>query len=376
MAAFLFRLSNSGDSHRRNSRRRFRARLETLEDRTTPACISPDAFMCTPLPVEGSAVHIHPQLRIIINGQDVLIPANIGISQQGFLPIHTHDASGRIHVESPVVRGFTLKDFFDTWGFTFSNREVVGYVTETARPMQMTVNGLGSMAFGALPLRDGDQIVIRADGAFPFANLTAAASTFTHSAEHYRFFITQSYNRYLGRGPDSAGLEGWVVRMQHGLSDEQLEAGFIGSAEYIANHGGTGAAWVRGLYQDLLGRTPDQGGLQAWLTQLDGGALPYHIALGFAASAEREGMRVREDYITFLGRNPSQPEVDGWVGLFLQGASNEDVVAGFAGSREYFYSPNKGRGTRADWVRSIYRDVLHRTPSDGEVNAWVAALGR
>jgi hypothetical protein len=41
-----------------------------------------------------------------------------GIDQQtGFLTeLHTHDASGIIHVESPVQRSFTLGQFFCEWG--------------------------------------------------------------------------------------------------------------------------------------------------------------------------------------------------------------------------------------------------------------------
>ncbi len=356
----------------------FQGRIEPLEDRTVPACISPDAFICTPLPPthQGLAMHIHPRVRIILNGQEQTIPANIGISAQGYLPMHTHDASGTIHVESPVVRDFTLKNFFDTWGQVLTNQEVLGFLTEGSRPVQVTLNGQPMAPSSTQPLRDGDQIVVRADNAFPVGNLGLVARALTHSAESYGYFITQAYQRYLDRTPDQAGLQGWIARMQAGLTDEQLEASFIGSTEYIASHGGTGAAWVRGMYQDLLGRAPDQAGLQGWIERLANGVKPYDVAYGFAASAEREGMRIREDYVTLLGRQPSQPEVNGWVAQFLAGVTNESVIAGFVGSREYFYNPAKGRGDRAAWLVSAYQDVLHRTPSEAEVNNWVAVLNR
>ena len=35
---------------------------------------------------------------------------------QGFYWLHTHDASGIIHVESPDERPYTLGNFFDIWG--------------------------------------------------------------------------------------------------------------------------------------------------------------------------------------------------------------------------------------------------------------------
>src|SRR5207248_1375539 len=80
--------------------------------------------------------------------------------------------------------------------------------------------------------------------------LTIAAAL-AHSPEAYSRFVSGAYQRFLDRTPASAEVAGWVTGMQHGLSDEQLEAGFIGSAEYIANHGGQGAGWVTGMYHDL-----------------------------------------------------------------------------------------------------------------------------
>lgn len=321
-------------------------------------------------------MHIHPRVRIIVNGQDVPIPTNVGISAQGYQPIHTHDATGMLHIEAPIVRDFHLKDFFDTWGFVFSKQEVAGWYTNAAQPFTMTVNNQPSTAFGSLLLRDRDEIVLRATGAFPIANLSNIATSFTHSDENFRNFVTQAYSKYLGRSPDPQGLAGWVVRMRQGMTQEQIEANFIGSAEYIASHGGTGEAWVRGMYQDLLGRSPDPVGLQGWVARLNSGTKPYDVAYGFAASAEREGIRVREIYTTFLGRQPSQAEVDGWVTQFINGARQEAVVAGFLGSREYFNSSRKGNGDSATWLRSAYRDILRREAGTAEVTSWLEVLNR
>jgi hypothetical protein len=71
-----------------------------------------------PLTMEGAALHIHEHLDLFVDGRAVTIPANVGIdASQGFLAaLHTHDTSGIIHVESPVVAGFTLGQFFDVWG--------------------------------------------------------------------------------------------------------------------------------------------------------------------------------------------------------------------------------------------------------------------
>ena len=90
----------------------------------------------------------------------------------------------------------------------------------------------------------------------------------------------------LARTPDGGGLNYWISSMQNGLSEESLESNFLGSAEYIANHGGTGQAWVAGMYRDLLGRDADDAGVQYWLNKLATGTTPEQVAYGFAVSPE------------------------------------------------------------------------------------------
>ncbi len=152
-------------------------------------------------------------------------------------------------------------------------------------------------------------------GKGPTAWLTVA-NGLAHSAEYYSNFVTAAYQQYLGRLPDANGLAYWVNQMQEGLSDERLEAGFIGSPEYIADHGGAGANWVQGLYQDLLGRAPRADEVAYWVNSLNNGMSPADVAFGFASSAEREGQRVTADYQRYLGRAPSPTEVNYWVNTF------------------------------------------------------------
>src|SRR5205807_8606494 len=115
-------------------------------------------------------------------------------------------------------------------------------------------------------------------------------------------------------------------------SDEQVEASFLGSQEYIAHHGGTGQAWVTGMYKDLLGRTPSTTEVNNWVAVLAAGTPSTVVALGFAARPEREAQRVRFNYQTYLGRAPSADEVTLYVNGFLGGLTNEDLVANFVGS--------------------------------------------
>jgi hypothetical protein len=66
---------------------------------------------------EGQVLHIHVHLDVFVNGTPVSVPPEIGIdvAAQRISPLHTHDDTGVIHVESPVVRDFTLGQFFAEW---------------------------------------------------------------------------------------------------------------------------------------------------------------------------------------------------------------------------------------------------------------------
>jgi hypothetical protein len=159
-----------------------------------------------------------------------------------------------------------------------------------------------------------------------------------HSAEYFgNIIVTPAYEKYLGRAPEPQGLAYWVDQMQNqGLTDERLEAGFIGSPEFYTHTGGTDKAWVDGMYEDLLGRAPDAAGESYWLQQLAAGANRADVAYGFAASRERESQRITDDYMHYLGRTPDQQGLDFWVDQFAAGMTNEQVITGFVASDEYF----------------------------------------
>jgi hypothetical protein len=93
-----------------------------------------DGISCST--TEQTAYHIHGHLAVYIGGAARKVPAGIGIPgpqevQDGFVLggkclywLHTHDATGIIHIESPVERVYTLGDFFDIWGRTLTRSQV------------------------------------------------------------------------------------------------------------------------------------------------------------------------------------------------------------------------------------------------------------
>lgn len=82
-------------------------------------------------------MHIHPRLYLNIDGKPYFVPQNVGIDSDlwkdhsldqygmnGVAPLHTHTADGMLHVESNVVRNYTLGEFFDIWGFDLKGKSV------------------------------------------------------------------------------------------------------------------------------------------------------------------------------------------------------------------------------------------------------------
>lgn len=117
-------------------------------------CINPN------LPVPDK-YHIHSHLTIIINGENVTIPAGIGLEISGCERVlHTHDDSGTIHVEPNSYQPFTLGDFFAVWGKPFSLYQILDSVSDASHEIVMTVNGAPSNDYENLVLQDGQNIVI------------------------------------------------------------------------------------------------------------------------------------------------------------------------------------------------------------------------
>src|SRR3989344_5238321 len=105
---------------------------------------------------QNLALHIHSNLEIIIDGIPQIIPADIGIESGIMRPIHTHDSTGKIHIEAQCVRTFYLEEFFDIWGREFSTNQIFDRTTVEGT-LIITVNGQPSNQFEKLPLRDGDK---------------------------------------------------------------------------------------------------------------------------------------------------------------------------------------------------------------------------
>jgi hypothetical protein len=79
----------------------------------------------------------------VIGGNGQVVPALIGIDveRQLISPLHTHDATGIIHIESATQRTFTLGEFFTEWGVRLDGSCIAGYCDSPSQPVRFYVNG-------------------------------------------------------------------------------------------------------------------------------------------------------------------------------------------------------------------------------------------
>ncbi|MCD0450575.1 hypothetical protein LO762_15450 [Actinocorallia sp. API 0066] len=95
------------------------------------------------LGMEGQARHVHAHLSLFVNGEQVQIPANLGIDAAGNIAeLHTHDTRGVLHVESfSPDKVFTLQQVFDIWEIPLSKTQIGQFKTDATHTLKFYVDG-------------------------------------------------------------------------------------------------------------------------------------------------------------------------------------------------------------------------------------------
>lgn len=102
-------------------------------------------------------------------------------------------------------------------------------------------------------------------------------------------------------------------------------------------------AFVTRMYEQCLGRTPDQSGLEGWVGQLEGGYMNgAQIAQQFVFSNEMLTKNLSDEefvkvlYLSMMGREADQAGLEGWVGqLYLRNLTRSEVTKAFVESVEF-----------------------------------------
>ncbi|MEZ5411906.1 MAG: DUF4214 domain-containing protein [Acidimicrobiales bacterium] len=96
--------------------------------------------------------------------------------------------------------------------------------------------------------------------------------------------IGRLYRAYFLRHPDRRGLAYWI---NSGLDRAQVSQHFAASVEFKARYGTLDdRQFVTTAYRNVLGREPDDAGLDHWVGLLRRGRSRGEVMLGFSDSAE------------------------------------------------------------------------------------------
>ena len=107
------------------------------------------------------------------------------------------------------------------------------------------------------------------------ASIRTAGGNMISAAEAQLY---RTYSGALGRTPDQGGYDWWLNEINEGTRDlNQMAADFIWSQEFLGFFGAPdgnsidNAEFVNHMYRTVFGREPDQGGFDFWFGELESG---------------------------------------------------------------------------------------------------------
>jgi len=240
--------------------------------------------------------------------------------------------------------------------------------------------GAGSMDPDLLDGRGGADILL---GQAPDVEFDAA------SAQVYRL-----YRAILGREPDAPGIMNWSTRLESGAQSLlEVIGGFTNSAEFAQTYGATNTTqFVTLLYNNVLGRAPDEQGFTNWCARLDDGVMSRaQVVQGFTESIEfrietraealgysRTALQVDAAadvyrlYRSTLDRDPDAQGFMNWSLRMAEGMPFIAAVSGFINSAEF--TQTYGATDTTQFVTLLYNNVLGRAPDEQGFTNWCARL--
>jgi hypothetical protein len=135
-------------------------------------------------------------------------------------------------------------------------------------------------------------------------------------------------------------------------------------------------SFVKGLYNDVLGRQPGVPDIYSKSKARLGGTSATSMGASVLASSEARSAYVRSQYIAILGRTADSPGVAHWVGEMASGAVKEDNFGATLMASDEFYRDHGS--TVTSFINAVYEQVLGRdTSSDPEGLAhWKAVTAK
>ncbi|HEY2706339.1 MAG TPA: DUF4214 domain-containing protein [Candidatus Dormibacteraeota bacterium] len=147
--------------------------------------------------------------------------------------------------------------------------------------------------------------------------------------------VADAYLATIGRYPDAPGMQYWTGRLAAGVGLEQLTGSLAGSPEYAAGFGTNYDAYVRAIYQTLLGRLPEPAGQAFWVGRLATGIPMWNVAASISHTAEWYGNEAIFDFVHYHNGFPDGPGLSYWTHALQTGTNDSTVVAALVGSPAY-----------------------------------------
>ncbi|WP_246703589.1 beta strand repeat-containing protein [Rhizobium sp. P28RR-XV] len=182
--------------------------------------------------------------------------------------------------------GFNTSVNYDTDGNGAANKTVSDLTTLNANGSKTTVEKIYTAdSSGTLALSAITQTDISADGLSRTTVVSDDPFGATIRNELYRL-----YHAVLGRDPDAAGFATYASALNTGTTAVQVVAMMIGSAEFAQKYGTlTDLQFAQLLYQNALGRAPEPGAAEAWVSAIAAGTTRASLAQQCADSPEGQG---------------------------------------------------------------------------------------
>lgn len=162
----------------------------------------------------------------------------------------------------------------------------------------------------------------------------AIARDIENSVEGRTTAVQALYQRLLGRAADPAGLNAFVAGLARGRDLDDVVADMVGSQEYFQKAGGTNLGFVQQAYRDLLGRELNPATERGFLNDLAGGTDRIDVGRSILSSAEGTRATVGVLYQQLLGRPADAGGLNFFAGKLQAGAEIEDVILAMVSSPE------------------------------------------
>jgi len=86
-------------------------------------------------------LHYHATLSIVIRGENQVIPTDSGVIPGCMRGIHTHDDTGKLHIETPEAMEARLEHFFQIWEQPLTSTQLLDATVGDGESISLSVNG-------------------------------------------------------------------------------------------------------------------------------------------------------------------------------------------------------------------------------------------